>query len=119
MITADHIHELLTNRTYVEPTLLRFTDTGEVTIVPGPHLTDISWSERGREYEVVCTSADCSTIEGIDIANLTDEMCAMLAAMLNDDAADRHATQQEQAPYGLGEPVDPDDAWGGDSIQDA
>ena len=88
MIADHHIRQLLTNTTYMDPTLIRFRDTGEIQVIPGPHLTDISWSERGREYEILCTVADCSTIEGVNIAALTDEMCAMLASMLNDAAAE-------------------------------
>lgn len=42
----------------MEPVLIRFTDTnyptmGEMQVVPRPHLSDISWSERGRDYEIL------------------------------------------------------------------
>jgi hypothetical protein len=33
--------------------VVQFGDTGEVQAVPQAHLTDISWSECGREWEIV------------------------------------------------------------------
>lgn len=36
---------------YIDPVMIRWLDTGKIEIIPGPHLTDISWSERGRPYE--------------------------------------------------------------------
>ena len=43
---------------YMEPTVVHFPDTDEVEIVPGPHLDDISWSERGRNKEVLGMAED-------------------------------------------------------------
>jgi hypothetical protein len=49
--------------------VVQFGDTGEVRAVPQAHLTDISWSERGREREIVkefasaealCDFIDCT-----------------------------------------------------------
>ena len=37
------------------PTLLHFRGGCEYEVVPEAHLTDISWSERGREYDVLLT----------------------------------------------------------------
>jgi hypothetical protein len=37
---------------YIEPVAILF-DTNEVSVIPKPHLTDISWSEKGRPTEVV------------------------------------------------------------------
>lgn len=36
----------------IDPIVLHWQDTDEFEVVPRPHLTDVSWSERDREYEI-------------------------------------------------------------------
>jgi hypothetical protein len=50
---VDADPEIVLYRWQFPVAVVQFGDTGEVQAVPQAHLTDISWSERGREREIV------------------------------------------------------------------
>jgi len=43
---------------YMDPVLVRWEDDGELEIVAGPNLNDVSWSDYGRDHQVVIRLAD-------------------------------------------------------------
>jgi hypothetical protein len=38
--------------------IIRYSDTGEIEIVPDAFLSDVSWSGRNRDYEVLANASD-------------------------------------------------------------
>jgi len=53
--------ELVENRfwrQYLNPIVINWLDTGEIEIIPEPYLNDISYCNRGREYENLGNAED-------------------------------------------------------------
>lgn len=59
---------LRSGRSAMDPTVIEFLDTHEIEVVPGPFLTDISWSDRGRPYYVHSTIADLIGSNPVDLS---------------------------------------------------
>ena len=71
----DRLHDM------AEPLLIRYEDTGEMEVVPRPHLSDISWSERGRERTILL-ELDGETLADIMEAFGDGHMVALLEGWL-------------------------------------
>jgi hypothetical protein len=82
-VTADDVRELLTS-TSMEPTMVRWLDTGEVETVAGVLFSDISYSNRGREYQIIATAADLREQGDWDTDNPTAEDFEAFAQQLNE-----------------------------------
>ena len=81
-ITAEDVRELLTS-TSMDPTMVRWLDTDEVEVVAGVLFSDISYSNRDREYEIIATANDLRQQGDWDVENPTAEDCEAFAEMLN------------------------------------
>ncbi len=84
-ITADDIRALLDYSPRADATLIRYQDTGEIDIVPAVLFSDISYSERDREYETIATAADLRSQGDWDIENPTQADYDAFAEQLNED----------------------------------
>jgi hypothetical protein len=82
-VTAEDVRELLESGS-MDPTLVRWLDTGEVEVVAGVLFGDISYSNYDREHELIVTQQDLRSTGDFDSSNPTDEDCQALAEMLNE-----------------------------------
>jgi hypothetical protein len=82
-VTADDVRDLLTSGS-MDPTLVRWQDTGEVETVAGVLFSDISYSNYDRDYEILATANDLRQQGDWDIEHPTDEDFEAFAAQLNE-----------------------------------
>jgi hypothetical protein len=79
LVSADHIENLIHSRV-MDPTLIIFQDTGEIEVIPGPWMDDVSWSDRNRDYAVIINKTD---IENFENWNEDDPGYQAVADLLN------------------------------------
>lgn len=84
-VTADDIRALLDYSPRADATLVRWLDTGEVESVPAVLFSDISYSNRDREYDILVEAADLRSQGDWDTENPTDEDYEVFAQMLNEN----------------------------------
>lgn len=82
-VTADDVEELLTSGS-MEPTLVRWADTGEVEVVAGVLFSDVSYVHYDREHEVIATATDLRAQGDWDIEHPTADDFEAFAQMLNE-----------------------------------
>ena len=71
MRNDTHIRKAITDcpfwRDYADPVVIEFLDSGYFTVVPAPHLGDVSWSDRGRPYVNHGSVTDLADYLGMDV----------------------------------------------------
>lgn len=87
-ITASDVRRL-SESGGVDATMIRWSDTGEVEIVPYALFNDISFDDRDREHSVILTRAALHSSQGdTDWDNATTEDYEAWAEMLMEDLKD-------------------------------
>lgn len=84
-VNPGDVEELLTSRS-MEPTLIRWSDTGEVEVVSGVLFDDISYANRNREHQILATATDLRGAGDWDTEHPTPADFEALAEYLNDNA---------------------------------
>lgn len=82
-VTVAAVRALLTS-TGMEPTLVRWADSGDVEVVSGVLFTDISYSNYNREHEVLATPANLKALGDWDTEHPTEDDYRAFAQMLNE-----------------------------------
>lgn len=82
-ITAADVEDLLSRHPRSDATMIRWSDTGEIENVAAVLFSDISYSERDREYETLATAADLRSQGNWDADNPTQADYEAFAEQLN------------------------------------